>query len=392
MAKETTQETNVESLQDFKFDEPEFFGIKTETTEIEEVVTKVKKEDEPDDAPIDEDEDNPENEDKSKKVVKKENETPNDEDFFKEDVEDTTDEGGDKHAETEDKFYTTLASELKEKGIFQNVEIKDDEEITEEKFFELQDAEIEARVEESFEAFFEELDEDGKEFLKHKKNGGATQDFFQVYQNSISIDGVDLENEKDQDLILTHYMRVVDTMDEDEINDRIEWLSENKKKKAFAEKYFNKLQDLDKERRTALAERTRQITEQREAQSKKFNDELSVELNKVESVGSFSFNKVDKKDLLNFISKPTIKVGKNKYVTPLVAEMGEIFKGEGENKKKLLLLAKLVKSNFDVKDLIEEAKTKVVKEAKSKLQAAKTGVKPSTSGGYNKKSLADYNF
>ena len=53
-------------------------------------------------------------------------------------------------------------------------------------------------------------------------------------------------------------------------------------------------------------------------------------------------------------------------------------------------MANLIKSDFDVKDLIEETKTKVVKEAKSKLQQAKTGVKPSTSGGYTKKSISDY--
>jgi len=95
---------------------------------------------------------------------------------------------------------------------------------------------------------------------------------------------------------------------------------------------------------------------------------------------------------MNFITKPTVKVGKNKYITEFQAELGEIFKGEGENKKKLLLLAKLVKSQFDVKDLIEETKTKVVKDAKSKLQQSRTGVRPSTSGGNNKKSLSDFNF
>ena len=168
---------------------------------------------------------------------------------------------------------------MKEKGIFQNVEIKEGEEIDEDKFFELQDSEIESRVEETFEAFFEELDDDGKAFLKHKKAGGSTQDFMQVYQNTISIDGVNLEEDKDQDLVLAHYMRTVDTMDEDEITDRIEWLKENGKKKSFAEKYFNKLKDIDTERKTALAERASQMSKQREESAKKFNEDLDKELN-----------------------------------------------------------------------------------------------------------------
>jgi len=396
-----TLETSNNSLQDFNWDNAgDFFNINPKGEEAENVTEVIKKEDDTDDTNIADnvDDDTPEGEDTSKGKKKKESddEEQNVEGFFEDEKPNSTEEGeegkGAKPGENDDKFYTTLASELKEKGIFQNVEIKEGEEIDEDKFFELQDSEIESRVEETFEAFFEELDDDGKAFLKHKKAGGSTQDFMQVYQNTISIDGVNLEEDKDQDLVLAHYMRTVDTMDEDEITDRIEWLKENGKKKAFAEKYFNKLKDIDTERKTALAERASQMSKQREESAKKFNEDLDKELNSTESVGSFSFGKVDKKGLMNFITKPTVKVGKNKYITEFQAELGEIFKGEGENKKKLLLLAKLVKSQFDVKDLIEETKTKVVKDAKSKLQQSRTGVRPSTSGGNNKKSLSDFNF
>lgn len=389
-----TLETSNNSLQEFNWDDAgDFFNINPKGEEAE-VVTSVKKEDDTDETKIADD--NPDGEDTSKGKEKKEsdNEDKNVEGFFEEEKPNSTKEDEEvkdaKPGETDDKFYTTLASELKEKGIFQNVEIKEGEEIDEDKFFELQDSEIESRVEETFETFFEELDDDGKAFLKHKKAGGSTQDFMQVYQNTISIDGVNLDEDKDQDLVLTHYMRTVDAMDEDEISDRIEWLKENGKKKAFAEKYFNKLQDIDTERKTALAERVNQLSKQREDSAKKFNEDLNKELDSTESVGSFSFNKVDKKGLINFITKPIVKVGKNKYITEFQAELGEIFKGEGENKKKLLLLAKLVKTKFDVKDLIAETKTNVVKEAKSKLQQARTGVRPSSSGGANKKSLSDF--
>lgn len=397
MAEDKRQDVdNIETLQDFNWDNAgDFFNINPKGDETEEVVKSVKKEDDTDDTNV-ADDDSSEGEDASKGKEKKESDNEDDknvEGFFEEEKPNSTKEGKEddtKPGDVDDKFYTTLASELKEKGIFQNVEIKEGEEIDEDKFFELQDSEIESRVEETFEAFFEEMDEDGKAFLKFKKAGGSTQEFMQVYQNTFSIDGVNLDEDKEQDLILTHYMRTVDAMDEDEITDRIDWLKENGKKKAFAEKYLNKLKDIDTERKTAIATRAEQISKQKEKSSKKFNEDLDKELNSTQSVGSFNFEKVDKKGLMNFITKPTVKVGKNKYITEFQAELGEIFKGEGENRKKLLLLAKLVKTQFDVKDLIAETKTNVVKDAKSKLQGARTGVRPATSGGANRKSLSDF--
>lgn len=393
----TTEDVSTSSLQDFNWDETEdFFGIKPDKSETEEVIKKVKTDDlnsEPtlEDDDLEEDDDI---KDKSNKP-KKRDETDKEDSFFGEQPAKDESLEKEKSTETEEpsddsKFYSTLASELKEKGIFQNVELGEEEEIDEDKFFELQDAEIESRVEETFEAFFEELDEDAKAFLKFKKSGGDTQDFFQVYRESLSLDNIDLESEEAQELVLKHYLSTMDSMDNEEIIDRIEWLEENGKKKAYAEKYMNKLQELDRQKKEAISKSIEAQSKQREEGAKKFNQDLQSELEKTEAVGSFNFSKVNKKELLDFMVKPSVKIGKNKYITHFQAELGNIFKAEGEDKKKLLLLAKLIKSDFDVKDLIEETKTKVVKEAKSKLQQAKSGVKPSTSGGYTKKSISDY--
>jgi hypothetical protein len=393
----TTEDVSTSSLQDFNWDETEdFFGIKPDKSETEEVIKKVKTDDLNDEPTLEDDdlEEDENTKDKSDKP-KKGDEADKEDSFFEEQPAKDESLEKEKSTETEEpsddsKFYSTLASELKEKGIFQNVELKEGEEIDEDKFFELQDAEIESRVEETFEAFFEELDEDAKAFLKFKKSGGNTQDFFQVYRESLSLDNIDLESEESQELVLKHYLSTMDSMDDEEISDRLEWLKENGKKKAYAKKYMNKLQELDRQKKEAISKSIEAQSKQREEGAKKFNQDLQSELEKTEAVGSFNFSKVNKKELLDFMVKPSVKIGKNKYITHFQAELGNIFKAEGEDKKKLLLLAKLVKSNFDVKDLIEETKTKVVKEAKSKLQQAKSGVKPSTSGGYTKKSISDY--
>lgn len=382
--KKLQEQETTESLQDFNWDDSEdFFGIPSKEEEVDiKIESKTEEvEDEGIEEEVVEDKKNIE----KKKEDKSETKEKVEEDFF--DKEEDSPESGD-----DSNFYTTLATEMKEKGIFQNLELEEGEEIDEKRFFELQDAEIEARVEETFEAFGENMDEDGKAFLRFKQNGGNTQDFFKVYnsQNSFLLEDIDTRDEGDQDIIIKHYLRTVDSVEEDEIIDKIDWLGENGKKKAYAERYLKKLKETEEENKKNLALQVERASIQREENTKKFNAELQSELSKIDSVGSFSFNKVDKKDLVEYITKPSVKIGKNKFITPFQAELGEIFRAEGDKKQNLLLLAKLVKTNFDVKDLLESAKTKVVKEAKSKLQAAKEGVRASSTKNFRGKGISDY--
>lgn len=395
MPGENNQAENNNPLQDFTWDDDvTFFNIpkEEEVSETEQVIKKVKADDDFDELEIEEDIEEEETPTKSKgnKKPKVEKDEEVEEEFFSE-VDETEEDFESSTTDTDKDFYTTLTKELKEKGVFQNIEIEEGEEVDLDKFFELQDAEIDARVEETFEAFAEELDEDAKAFLQFKKNGGNTQDFFKVYgsQSSLNIDSIDTENETDQDLVIKHYLKSVEAMDDEEIQDKLDWLEEVGKKKTYSEKYKTKLKQIDGANKQNLQQQVERVKKEREDASKAFNQELQEALDKTESVGSFSFDKVDKKDLMSYIIKPSVKVGKNNFITQFQADLGEIFKAKGEKKQNLLLLAKLVKTGFDVKDLIASAKTKVVKETRSNLQKAKAGVKASSTGG-NRKSIVDY--
>src|SRR6188768_38134 len=77
---------------------------------------------------------------------------------------DTKDDDSEGDSEEDDvKFYTSLAQSLKEKGIF-SIELDKDAEIDEDGFFELQDKELEQRVDETIDDFFKGLDNDAKQF------------------------------------------------------------------------------------------------------------------------------------------------------------------------------------------------------------------------------------
>lgn len=316
-------------------------------------------------------------------------ETPEDEEDGK---TDNNKEEEDKKEE-DDKFYTTLALELKEKGILESAEIPKDKDLTEDEFFELQEKEIEARVDETFQAFFEELDEDARRFLKHKKNGGTTHDFLATYAASdIGIEEFD-ENDKAQvNRVLNYYLTTVEELDGDELEDRMKYITEGGKTKITAAKFFNKIKETEKLEREALEKAVEKASIKKQENAKAFNTELANVAKETETVGDFTIPKAEIPKLIQSIIKPTVKVGKNKYTPSFQNKLSKILNaGTAEDKQRLLLLAKLVDDDFKVGDNFKtKKKTEVTKEIRSKLKEAKTQPKTHSSGSQNKRQLSDF--
>jgi ElaB/YqjD/DUF883 family membrane-anchored ribosome-binding protein len=92
----------------------------------------------------------------------------------------------------------------------------------------------------------------------------------------------------------------------------------------------------------------------------------------------------DKKDLHPYMTKAAVKVGNNQFLTQFQNDLQNVFK----DKEKMILLAKIISSDFDVKDIKAKAKTEVIKETKQKLNSSKSsnyGIK-----GSHNKGLVDY--
>lgn len=318
-------------------------------------------------------------------------------DFFQEGDDDEDEPKKDKKVDdevitTEDdeaEIYTTLANELKEKGIFQHVELKEGEKLKADTFFDLHAQEIEAGINEGFEGFFEELknDKDAIDFINHKRNGGSTQEFLEVYGTASEIPEIDIDDKKTHEPFLEYYFREVEGLDREETSDKIEWLKERGKISTQAEKLYPKLvQEAEKEKE-ALLERQKEVKNKQELANKKYVTEVAETLSKVEKVNDFTFTSQDKKELGGYITNPTVKVGKNQFVTAFHKDLQELI--ASKDKTKLLLLAKLLKTDFDTKDVIKNVTTKVTKETKSKLADIKLNVKTSSSNR-PKKTLADF--
>lgn len=443
MAKTATTEA-VNPLSDFDFnDNAEFFGIKTDNNTLDDTIKEIKSKnvvteegakakekateikevagDNDDDELADEEffADSEKPKPVSKKTTKKEeieevvdeDEVVDEEAKIKptkskkeeaevEEVEVTGKKGksSSKKEEEEDeeeddaKFYTTLAGELKEKGILQLVEIPKDKELSEEEFFELQNQELDLRIDEAMEGLVEGLDDDAKRFLKFKKDGGNTHEFFQIYANTLGINTLDDSDPAQVDKVIRYYLTTVEGLEGDEFDDRLKYIKEGGKSKTFATKWFDKIRADEDEEKETLQKAVEANKKSRIEKAKAFNDELTEIALKTDAVGAFTFTKADQKKIIATITKPTVKIGKDKYVPEFNAKLGKVLSGKTEtDKKNLLVLAYLIDNNFDTKGLTATTTTKVVKEVKSTLKAVKSGgVKAHSSNRGEKRELSDY--
>jgi hypothetical protein len=335
-------------------------------------------------------------EEKEEKIVEKEESTIEDEEKTKIEKEEKVDETIDfsdeaqevvdeKVDEKDDDFFKVLASGLKEQGVFSNTKLPD-ENIDEEGFVGLVEDEVESRVTETFEGFFEEMDDDGKAFLKFKKEGGSTKDFFNVIKETSAVPTGDIDDENYQKRFLKYYYENIEKLDAEDTEERIEYLEENGKIEKFAKKYQPKVEQLQIKEKTALANRIKEAKQFDDESTKDFHTKLKSTLDGAETIKDFTIAKTEKNDLFNFITKPSIKVGKNKFITGLQQGL----QNASKDYDTLILLAKLIKSDFDVSGIETKEKTKQVRKLKSNLQRSKKNIKPSANGGSGKSQLSDF--
>lgn len=353
-----------------------FFGIEPEKTEVQKVVEGVKSED---------------SKTKETKVTEKKpkEKVEEDESFFELDSKEKTTEEVSTETETtvdeEGNIYKDVYKDLKEHGIFKHVEIEEDEELDADRLFEIQQEEYEAEVSERLKAWAtEELDEDAKAFIKFKREGGNTADFFNVYKSSSDVPTGEIDDEEYQDDVIRYQLKE-EGWDKDEIEDRIAYLTEAGRKQKVAEKYNKKIQQKEAQKKQSLLKQAEQQKQTAKEQEDAFKVNVKNTLDSVEEVNGFKITPQDKNKILNFLTKKEHKISDTRAITGFQKRLAEVF----QDTNKMILLAKLVESDFDMSDFEKQITTKKTKQVKSNLEQRK-GMRPSNSGSSLKgSSLAD---
>ena len=358
---EQTVETSQNGLMDFNWDESgadSFFGLNEfgeEPKPIEEKTPKsvVQTTPPPTTETIESD----------KEEVEKQEESS----FFEEDETK-------KESTTDNAFYEDVYKDLKEAGIFKHVELEDGEELDADRLYELQQEEIEAEVTSRLDAWAsQELDEDAKAFIKFKIQGGDTSEFFKTYQNTSEITLGDIEDEDYQDNLIRYQLQK-EGWDKDEIEDRLEFLTESNKKSKFAERYHDRLIKEQEKEKQALVKQAEEQKIRVKQQEEQFRASIKDTLDTNKEINGIKFTDKDKGNLINFLTKKE-KLEDGRVITGFQRKLSESF----NDPKKIALLAKILNDDFDFSSFEKSAITKKTKEIKRNIEQRQS-MRPTGSG------------
>ena len=368
---EQTVETSQNGLMDFNWDEggaDSFFGL-NEFGDENKTPAQQATPAQADELEETEDTDKPESEDKTKSKKKDEEEKVS---FFEEEADE--DKSKEKTSTADGSIYEDVYKDLKEAGIFKHVELEDGEELDADRLYELQQEEIEAEVTSRLDAWAsQELDEDAKAFIKFKIQGGDTSEFFKTYQSTSEITLGDIEDEDYQDNLIRYQLQK-EGWDKDEIEDRLEFLTESNKKSKFVERYHDRLIKEQEKEKQALVKQAEEQKIKAKQQEEQFKVSIKDTLDTNKEINGIKFTDKDKNNLINFLTKKE-KLEDGRVITGFQKKLSESF----NDPKKIALLAKILNDDFDFSSFEKSAITKKTKEIKRNIEQRQS-MRPTGSG------------
>lgn len=275
-----------------------------------------------------------------------------------------------------------LLQQLKTKG-YVEYEIEEGEELSDEEAEELLEEGMEAFADKKIESMVSDLSDESKEVMKFLSKGGNIAEYIsKVVGNGAAglTEDLDLELEKNQVLVIRASL-VKEGHDDEEIEDRIDYLKSSGKLKLNAEKKFDKWLEGDREAKKNLVRDQEERLKAVKKQRKELKEDFSTFVSSTKEISSFKLNKKDVEELPNYITDPSVKLENGNYITPLQKKLQEVFQDKG----KTVLLAKLLKSDFDFSSLEKNISTKITQEVKNSVRRKS----PQTTDRANK-SLASY--
>lgn len=281
-----------------------------------------------------------------------------------------------------DSIYNDLFKDLKENNIFNHVELEEGEELTAERFFQLQEEEYEAEVSERINNWAKNIDEDGRKYLKFLSDGGKTKDFLEVFVNTEEPLEGDINDEEYQDDLIRE-KKLSEGFSRDETEEYLSNLPKTVKRKE-ATLYKENIQETVEKRKKQLLEEQERAKQRQAEELQQFNDNIKGVLENQKEVGGFKITEKDKTNIYNFLTRRDQKVNDKVVVTGFQKKLAEVFK----DTNKLVVLAKLLHNDFDLSQIEKQIITKETKKIKSNLENRKT-ISSSSGSSYKEKQFYD---
>jgi len=283
---------------------------------------------------------------------------------------------------------TTLAF-LKEKGLVDYDEDPDNP-LTDDDADNLLEDSWEKSVEAEVESTIKELPDELKQLIKFASNGGNVGELLsKMVQQATSVvnKNSDISNEDVQVLAVTMDLRN-QGYDQEYINDQIEFLKEKDKLETIAKKSFDKIIGEQETENAGQVQKQKEVLEYRKKQAREYKTNITTHINSLEEMGGLPISKQDKTILPTYISEPTVELQDGRVVSEMQADLFKVM----ADKDKIVLLAKLLKTDFDFSSIERKKQSQAARGIRDEVQRVdKTQRVSNTGGGQkpNKKAIWD---
>lgn len=300
---------------------------------------------------------------------------------------DATDEDEEDEPVNTDTSISSLAY-LKEKGLVE-YELEEGEEMTQERAEELLEDSYELSIENAIKEKFADLPEPIKQLNKFVLNGGNPAEFFaKLATDSTSRlqKGMDVTTEAVQETVMRETLKA-EGYDKDYIDTQLDFLKDSKKLETVAKAKYSKWEEKSIKEEEALVARqaTAKVNEKNKIRESK--KAVSTLFNETNVINDIVFDKKDVKEIPSYMYDKQYKMDNGREITEMEKDLMDAM----QDKNKFAVLAKMLRSDFDLKSFKTEASTEATKQIRKNLSRTSGKVAGEARKKQNvKKNLADY--
>ena len=278
---------------------------------------------------------------------------------------------------------------LKEKGLV-DYELEDGKELSEEEAEHLIEDSWEKALDLEVEATIKDLPQDIKDLVKFASKGGNVGELLsKMVQHATSgiTKNSDIDNEDVQVLAVTMDLRN-QGYDQEYIDSQVEFLKDSGKLGNISKKAYDKIIAEQEAETAGQVQRQAQAVESRKKAAREYKSNITTHINSLNEMGGLPISKQDKTVLPTYISEPTVELQDGRYVSEMQADLFKVM----ADKDKIVLLAKLLKTDFDFSAIERKKQTQAARGIKEAVERVdRKELSNSESGGHksNKKALWD---
>ena len=278
---------------------------------------------------------------------------------------------------------------LKEKGLV-DYELEEGKELTEEEAEHLIEDSWEKALEAEVESTIKDLPQDVKDLIKFASKGGDVSELLgKMVQHATSgiTKNSDIENEDVQVLAISMDLKN-QGYDQEYIDSQIDFLKDSGKLGNISKKAFDKIVAQQEAETAGQVQRQKESLDNRKKQAREYKSNITTHINSLNEMGGLPISKQDKTVLPTYISEPTVELQDGRFVSEMQADLFKVM----ADKDKIVLLAKLLKTDFDFSAIERKKQTQAARGVREAVERVdRKEISNSESGGHksNKKALWD---